>query len=145
MKYWGYFLAKLAVAAGAFYALWRGLVAVIPEPAPFRNYRLARFGQDLWWTTIILAMCLLACGVLFLIIQDQRFRCRTCLRRLRMPIVRGAWHQVLFGAPHTEYICPFGHGTLDVPELQISGLEQAEWKEHEDIWKELEKAEDSRK
>ena len=145
MKYWGYFIAKLSMGAALFFGLWQVLVAVMPGPSYFRHYRLARFGQDLPWTTAILIFTLLACGVLYLIILDQRFRCRTCLRRLRMPVVRGAWNQILFGSPQTEYICPYGHGTLNVPELQISGLEQAAWTPHEDIWKELEKLEESPK
>jgi hypothetical protein len=42
------------------------------------------------------------------------------------------------GRPHTEYICPYGHGTLKVPELQITGKEPIDWAEHQDIWRELE-------
>jgi hypothetical protein len=41
------------------------------------------------------------------------------------------------GRPHLEYICPYGHGTLKVAELQISGLEPAEWTENGDMWEEL--------
>lgn len=36
-----------------------------------------------------------------------------------------------------EYICPFGHGKLNVSEVQITGLERPEWKEHGDLWEEL--------
>ena len=61
-------------------------------------------------------------GVLYLIIWDQRYRCRVCLRRLRMPIETGSWGRMLqFGRPRIEYICPYGHGTLKEDELQISG------------------------
>ena len=81
---------------------------------------------------------LLVFGVAWLIIFDQRFRCRTCLRRLRMPVLTGAWTQVLFGAPRTEYICLYGHGTLTVDELQINGQQIRDWEPHDDdIWKEL--------
>ena len=145
MKYWGYFTLKVCAGAALFYGLWQWLVAVMPEPAPFRQYRVARFGQDLAWTTVILVFVLLACGVFYVIIWDQRYRCRSCLRRLRMPVVKGAWNQVLFGAPQTEYICPYGHGTLEVPELQITGMEHPSWKPHDDIWKELEKLKESPK
>jgi len=37
-----------------------------------------------------------------------------------------------------EYICPFGHGTLTVAELQLTGRENPDWAAHDDdIWKEL--------
>ena len=38
----------------------------------------------------------------------------------------------IFGRPRIEYICPFGHGTLKEAELQISGLENPEWKPNAD-------------
>ena len=57
--------------------------------------------------------------------------CRVCLRRLRMPVETGSWSRMLqFGRPRIEYICPYGHGTLREDELQISGLENPEWKAH---------------
>ena len=64
-------------------------------------------------------------GVIWLAICDQRYRCRTCLRRLRMPILTGDWTHILLGPPRTEYICPFGHGTLKVDEVQITGHQAA--------------------
>ena len=77
-------------------------------------------------------------GVIFLIFLDQRYRCRTCGRRLCMPVTTGRYAQMLlFGPPKTEYICVYGHGTLKVPELHITGKEPSAWEPHEDIWKEL--------
>jgi hypothetical protein len=52
---------------------------------------------------------------------------------------------VLLGAPHTEYICPYGHGTLSVAELQITGHQEPDWEPHEDMWKELVSLEESKK
>ena len=146
MKYWGFLCAKLALAAGLFLTLWLGLEFVLPPPMPFYNYQFARFGQDLPWTTAILLYSLFCLGIVYLVVLDQRYRCRTCLRRLRMPVATGAWDQVLlFGPPRTEYICPYGHGTLKVADLQLTGLEQDDWQPHSDIWKELESLEGSRK
>lgn len=55
-----------------------------------------------------------------------------------MPVLLGSWNYIIFSPPKTEYICPFGHGTLQVPELKISGKQPDDWREHgEDIWKEL--------
>ena len=44
---------------------------------------------------------------------------------------------LFLGRPRIEYICPYGHGTLKLAELQISGLENPEWNPHGEIWDEL--------
>lgn len=85
------------------------------------------------------------CGVLALLAIDQKYRCRTCLRRLKMPISAGSWpNSFPHSAPRTEYICTYGHGTLGVAELQITGLELPRWRAHEDIWTELRDLEESK-
>jgi len=72
------------------------------------------------------------------LIGVKSYRCRTCLRRLCMPIETGSWSYMLrLGRPQIEYICPYGHGKLNVEELQISGTVTPEWTEHGDIWSEL--------
>lgn len=140
MKYWLFFVAKIALAAVFFFAIWAGMEAWLPEPGSIRDFKLGRFGQDLTWTTAIFLYFLAAAGALFLIVLDQRYRCRTCLRRLRMPVNSGAWDKMLrIGMPQVEYICPFGHGTLNVKLVHISGREGDNWREHdENIWRELE-------
>jgi hypothetical protein len=129
MRYWGYLVAKLAVA-GALLLVLRKAIALMFHPA--------RFALDLPFTLAMLLFTLFAWGVVSVIIWDQRYRCRTCLRRLRMPVATGSWTHLLFvGTPRTEYICPYGHGTLKVTELQFTGRENPDWQPHEDIWKEL--------
>lgn len=146
MKYWGFFIAKLTGTGGLLYGLWLGLVLWMPEPPLFSGYRFSRFGQDLPWTLAMLVYWLIAAALVYLAVLDQRYRCRTCLRRLRMPVQTGSWAGItFFGPPHTEYICLYGHGTLKVPELQISGLELPDWTPHQDIWKELEELESAQK
>lgn len=140
MKYALYLVAKIAALAAVLWALWWIMERTIPEPPSFATYKLGRFGQDFGWTTAIFFYFLFAAGGLYLIIRDQRFRCRTCLRRLRMPVATGSWDQMLqFGRPMVEYICPFGHGTLNVHEIQFAGRRKDDWKQNdEDIWRELE-------
>jgi len=77
--------------------------------------------------------------MVYLAIWDQRYRCRVCLRRLRMPIETGSWSRMLlFGRPEIEYICTYGHGRLNVSEVQISGSENPEWTpQSNDYWTEL--------
>lgn len=147
MRYWTYFIAKLTLAS-AFLIVLRKLIAVSlprPETFMFATYRPEPFGHDMSTTFAMLLFTLFAIGLLWVVVWDQRYRCRTCLRRLRMPVLTGSWTHVLFGPPRTEYICPYGHGTLKVAELQITGRQNPDWEPHEDIWKELYALEETKK
>ncbi len=74
---------------------------------------LRHTGTMLAMNTTLMVWFLLAAGTLYLIIRDQRYRCRVCLRRLRMPVETGSRGFMLqLGRPRTEYICLYGHGTL---------------------------------
>ena len=146
-RYWAYLAAKLAVAGGLLVAIRALIPYVLPQPQTFM-YSFIRpdpFAHDLLYTFVMMVFTLFALGLLWLIVWDQRYRCRTCLRRLRMPILTGSWTHVLFGRPRTEYICPYGHGTLKVEELQITGHQNPDWEPHEDIWKELYALEETKK
>ena len=140
MKYWLFFSAKLVLAVALFAGIWLAMEALLPDPIMIQDVRLRRFGQDLTWTTAIFAYFLAAAGTLYVIALDQRYRCRTCLRRLRMPVNSGAWDQMLrIGTPQVEYICPFGHGTLNIKLVHFAGREGDAWRAHDDnIWRELE-------
>jgi len=152
MRYWGYLVAKLAAGSALLYALRWAILRTIPRPEPFNfPYRERTyvpydpFAHDLGYTFIFLAFTLVASGLLWAIVWDQRYRCRSCLRRLRMPVLRGNWTHVLLGRPQMEYICPYGHGTLKVEEIQITGHDRPDWEPHEDIWTELYSLEASKK
>lgn len=146
MKYWLYLLAKLAIAAGVVFTLHTALVSFYPVPrldpkaAELYGPPQPLFLHDMLFTFLTLGVWLMGAGMLSLILRDQRRRCRTCLRRLIMPVNSGSWgHLVTFGRPRTELICPFGHGTLSIEELQITGRHFPDWQPHDgDIWKELE-------
>jgi hypothetical protein len=143
MKYWLYLIAKLIAGAGVMVALEYTLVRVYPPPArpraPFGPPQ-PLFVHDMLFTFLTLGVWLIGAGIMFAIVWDQRRRCRTCLRRLIMPVVIGSWgHMVLFGRPRTQWICAYGHGTLSIEELQITGRQLPDWQPHDDnIWKELE-------
>jgi hypothetical protein len=146
MRYWAYLIAKLVAAAGILWGTRRLMAAVMPAPETFMHMRFRDpFVTDLNYTFIMLIFWLFGTGLLWLIVLDQRYRCRTCLRRLRMPVHTGSWTHVLFGAPKTEYICLYGHGTLKVDELQITGHQNPDWKPNEDIWKELYSLEETKR
>ena len=138
MRYWAYLAAKLLSAATVLYGLLAWIVKVFPAasdpPEPLRDG-----AQILLFNLAVLGWFLLGAGALYVIVRDQRYRCRICLRRLRMPVETGSWGRMLqFGRPRIEYICPYGHGTLKRDELQISGLENPQWTPHpDDPWDDL--------
>jgi hypothetical protein len=137
LRYWGFLLLKLVGAAlGSACALWFLNLFWLPR-TPFFHLNKFQFGYDLLYTTLAGVWFLFSYGLFYLAIWDQKYRCRTCLRRLRMPIETGSWSKMLqLGRPQIEYICPYGHGKLNVSELQISGTD-SEWTEHGDLWEEL--------
>ena len=144
MKYWLYLLAKVTAALGLSWLLQAWLISRYPipkhVPPSAKHVVLPAFLHHMPFTFEILAIWMLGAGLLYLAFWDQRRRCRTCLRKLIMPLNRGSWgHLVLLGRPQTEMICPFGHGTLSIEELQITGRQYPDWHRHDDdIWKELE-------
>jgi len=100
---------------------------------------LSHAGQYLAINLAFMVWFLFGAGMLYLTVYDQRYRCRVCLRRLRMPVETGSRGFMLqMGRPRTEFICPYGHGTLKQEEFQTSGLENPEWTSHSgDMWEEL--------
>ncbi len=129
MKYWAFLTLKLALAALVGGALLRAANAYFAHEF---------FGFDLLYTTVAGFVFLSFYGMVHLAILDQRYRCRVCLRRLRMPVETGSWSRMLlFGRPRLEYICTYGHGKLNVEEIQFTGIETPKWKQYQDMWKEL--------
>lgn len=144
MRYWGILAAKVVGAALFLCAVWYGLLVnyTRPEYHDLRSKMLVNLG----WTGSMLLFSLLVHVVILAIIWDQRYRCRTCGRRLRMPVQTGRYAQMLLhGRPKLEYICTYGHGTLKVAELQFMGKEPPDWQANEDIWKELYSLDDAPK
>ncbi len=140
MRYWAYLLGKLIAAAALSQGLYLALYRLVPAGQPeFGQMYPPRFAHALGYTLAIGLWFLLSCGMLYLAVWDQRYRCRVCLRRLRMPVETGSWSRMLqFGRPEIEYICTYGHGRLNVSEVQISGSENPEWTpQSNDYWAEL--------
>ena len=135
MRYWAFFAVKLGAAG----AMLLGILRLLNLLWPPTGNGGARFAFDLPYTLAVLVWFLLCCGAGYLVIWDQRYRCRVCLRRLRMPVETGSWSRMLqFGRPRIEYICPYGHGTLKQEEIQILGRETPEWNpRQEDFWEDL--------
>lgn len=146
MKYWLYLAAKLLVAFGVFYGLLYLAAYLLPVPPKPRYGVEPPVLHDMPVTFAVLFDFLIGAGLVYLAIWDQRRRCRTCLRRLIMPISTGSWSNMLvFGRPKDEWICPYGHGTLRISSLQITGAELPDWEPHQDMWRELESYDHSNK
>jgi len=142
LRYWGFLLSKLVGAAiGSAASLWfLNLILVATHTTiPLKPHtRPAIHHYDLLYTTLAGVWFLFSYGLFYLAFWDQKYRCRTCQRRLVMPVETGSWGFMLqLGRPRIEYICPYGHGTLNIEELQISGKVQPQWTKHGDIWAEL--------
>jgi hypothetical protein len=146
VKYWGFLLLKLVAGGLVMRVLLAAILLGFRGPVLYPGGPQKPFGHDLGFTTAMLVFFLACFGVVHLIIWDQRYRCRSCLRRLRMPVVTGSWpNMFLFGQPRTEYICLYGHGTLKVPEVQFTS-KTPDWESHgDDIWKELESLEETKR
>lgn len=139
MRYWAYLVGKVAAAAAPLYGLWLLIALEFPAPPKDAWPRLHNMSQELYGLMVMLVWFLLCAGALFLIVWDQRRRCRVCLHLLRMPIETGSRSYMLqLGRPTIESICPYGHGTLKEDELQITGRDTPEWRANsDDIWEEL--------
>ena len=85
MKYWGFLLLKLAAGALVMLVVWRAIVVSFRGTLA-AGFEQKPFGHDLGFTSAMLLFFLACFGLLHLIVWDQRYRCRTCLRRLRMPV-----------------------------------------------------------
>jgi hypothetical protein len=140
MRYWGFLIAKLAGVSLAIGAGWMMIHMGAPATAG-QKYPMQPFGTDLGYTMSLMMLWLMGVGLFYLSIWDQRYRCRTCGRRLHMPVSFGGWNSLLLRSPRTDYICRFGHGTLRVPDVDLTGTPQSDWQPIDDMWKELKELE----
>ncbi|MBV9267374.1 MAG: ABC transporter permease, partial [Acidobacteriaceae bacterium] len=90
-------------------------------------------GPFLLWLYILLAM-----GVFFWAVADQRARCRVCLRLLCFPVRIGCPGCLLLDWSGIELLCTEGHGVLHVPHMAASWDEESQrWIALDESWKEL--------
>ncbi|MGH9481652.1 MAG: hypothetical protein ACRD1L_06135 [Terriglobales bacterium] len=142
MKYWSWLIAKLALAALLVVGFWTIVSWMLPPPPTGLLANWPRFGSDLPYTFGLAFAGLFGFGLSWLCAADQLYRCRTCVRRLRMPRTEGNYSQVMLGgAPYTEYICTYGHGKLKVPEVHVSSSRAWRWIGYGNLWENLMHAE----
>jgi hypothetical protein len=133
MKWWALLAAKIAFLIALHLGLILWLNSFFPQD---------RMGRDLAYTFALLGADMFVFVLGYAGWIDQKYRCRACLHRLRMPIERGNWsHATLFAPPTLEWICPFGHGTMKEEEIHLSGAQQDHWEKNDDnFWRAFEDA-----
>jgi hypothetical protein len=97
------------------------------------HYPGGRLGIDLQYSFAVMGtdMCVFVVG--FFLWLDQKYRCRTCIRRLRMPLARGSFSRAtIFSPPSLEWICTFGHGTMREHGASLGGPMGSEWIKNDD-------------
>lgn len=130
LRYLGFLLAKSFFLFVGLALAW--IVAVDPSIQQFL------VGLAGWAMPIFLwAFVLTSWGVTAWSLREQQRRCRTCCTRLRMPVESGLWSSLVLDRPHTDYICPYGHGTLYVPGTKLLDLDALNWTPNGDFWNEL--------
>ena len=114
MRYWAYLCAKLAAAGAVLYGVLVVLNRLLGQAPDLPAIKAATAekteelselakqlrplrdaGPRMWYDLALLGWFALAVVALFFIIHDQRYRCRVCLRRLRMPVETGSWGSML--------------------------------------------------
>src|SRR5579862_2561621 len=100
VRYWGYLVLKLALSCAVAAVL---LCEINYSWTPLRAIPDVNWGLFFWsklYALLVGLDFLFLMGLLYLSVLDQRYRCRVCLRRLRMPIGRGSWsHMLQLGRP----------------------------------------------
>ncbi len=136
--YWGFLLAKLMAGAAISSSVLAFINLFWKPVTPWFHINRDQFCWDLGYSTLVMVWFLFSYGLFYLAFWDQKYRCRTCLRPLVMPVESGSWSTMLqLGRPSVEYICAFGHGRLSVEELQFPGKVEPAWTQQGDIWTEL--------
>jgi hypothetical protein len=133
MKWWALLVTKLVAL------ILLHVVLILWVNTFFPNDRM---GLDLAYTFALMGVDMFVFILAYAAWIDQKYRCRTCLSRLRMPVEHGNWsHATLFAPPKLEWICPFGHGTMQQEEVQLSGARLDQWQKNDDnFWRALEDA-----
>ncbi len=84
------------------------------------------------WLFLPLAIAALSWSV-----RDQQRRCRTCLRRLELPVEIGRPGSVLLNWSGTEMVCSDGHGVLYLADSPANSLDHDHWSKLDQSWESL--------
>jgi hypothetical protein len=118
--YWAYYCAKsISLPLALALAIWEFSRATSFTPAGAATFVAKPF--FIW-------LVILACGaIVWWCLEDQRARCRACLRILQYPVRIGSLGAVLFDHAGTELVCCEGHGSLYVPAVSSDYVQSGGW------------------
>jgi hypothetical protein len=135
-RYWGWLVLKIAAATSLTAALYGILRNTLFRMEQLNDrFDLVQFTFDgVLFGFWILPMVWV--GLVWLCFYDQRYRCRTCARKLRMPLDQGSYSALLLDRPGVEYVCPYGHGKLLI-EIWVSTQPAPKWTKYGNFWQEL--------
>lgn len=130
LRFLGFLVVKTAVALSPLIPIW----VLFVDPAVQQYFT----GFAGWSVPVFFWIYLLgAWGLTIWSLNDQQYRCRTCLTHLRMPVGRGSWSSLVLDRPATESICIYGHGTLYVPGTKLLNLDAVNWTANREMWHQL--------
>jgi hypothetical protein len=124
--WWTFFAAKVGCALATAYMACFLLVGEVASRLFGSVYPVS--AQLTVWLFVLFAVLILPVAI-----QDQRVRCRRCLRLLRMPVQIGRFGSPLLERAGTELMCPFGHGVLFCADPH-PGLERDQWTVFDNSW-----------
>jgi hypothetical protein len=132
-KWWGLLAGKVLLLMG----LHMGMLVLVSGLFP--GHKLAK---DLAYTFSVMGIDVVLLLLGYALWMDQKFRCRVCLHRLRMPVAKGNWSRNLFSEPpELEWICPFGHGAMHLNHAQLISAKPDHWTSNDDnFWRAFEDA-----
>lgn len=126
-----FFGAKLALGLTLVFVF--GLEWARSQSAILFSSRDPGTGPFLLWLYVLLAM-----GMFFWAVADQRARCRVCLRLLCFPVRIGCPGCLLLDWSGIELLCTEGHGVLHIPHMAASWHEESQhWIALDESWKGL--------
>jgi hypothetical protein len=128
-RIWAFLAVKAACVMVVVPLVWIEAGAAIRALMPRDSHQAAYAGL---FSTVILIFVF--GNALLWSFADQHKRCPVCLERLALPVSVGSWASV-FDPATTELVCENGHGSLSVPETDVT--EPGRWTVFDSSWQDL--------
>jgi hypothetical protein len=127
-RYWSFLVCKAVAVAVVVPLLWIELGTVLRGWAPSLGARIVIGLVSVVVFVVAMGRAMIWC------VADQRRRCRSCMRRLVLPVSVGSYASV-FEPSATEMLCEQGHGALSLSDTETDV--QDRWTRLDDSWKAL--------
>lgn len=127
-RYWGFLALKAAAVAVLLPLVWIEIGTML------RHLSKGMPGRGVIGLVTTLLLIVAMARAMLWCVADQRRRCRTCLRRLVLPVSVGSWASQ-FEPSSTEMLCEEGHGALALSDAETNV--QDRWTKLDETWKAL--------